>query len=384
MESIRILAFEPADNVGAYWVRDSCEALMGLGHTVEVIQLSPPHGKPLWEIIHRVKESHPDYLFTINHIGLIPELLKIIDIPIASWFIDDPFRYLKREDLSKDCIIFVCDRFYIKRLKEFGFKRVHYLPGATNPEIFKPIELNEEEKKRYGCNISFVGNSIYHALLTFKRYRDWLNDDARDVVDKALELQMENHLLDIHDILNGAQRAYGSFLSYPGLEHVENVRICIEFAAMSLYRKGIIEGVADLGLRLFGDEGWERLLDGKVKVEGEIDYRREVPLLYNASKINLNITKTQLKTTLNQRVFDVSACGGFLLTDYRRDLGEFFNIGEEVIYYKDKDELRGLVEYFLFHEDERMEIAKRARKRVLAEHTFSHRMDKMIEVMRAL
>jgi spore maturation protein CgeB len=267
-------------------------------------------------------------------------------------------------------------------LKEFGFEKVYHLPGATNPRIFRPIDLTKEERERYNCNISFVGNSIYHALSTFRKYYEWLGDDrAKEVLKKALELQMENHLLDIQDILFEAQNAYGSFLSYPGLEHVDNVRICIEFAAMSLYRKEVVEAVRDLGLRLYGDKGWERLLDGKVKVEGEIDYREEVPLLYNASKINLNITKTQLKTTINQRVFDVGACGGFLLTDYRREIGEFFKPGEEIIYYKDTDGLRELAEYFLHHEDEREEIAKKAMERVLRGHTFKARMERLVEIM---
>lgn len=382
---MKILAFEPADNVGKYWVQDSCEAFRDLGHRVEVIELSQPGGRPLAEIVDRLKEFQPDFIFTINHIGLIPEFLKIIDkmaIRTVSWFIDDPFRYLKKELTSKNCVVFSCDKIYIQRLKDFGFEKVHYLPGATNPKAFRPIELSQEEKERYNCNISFVGNSIYHAYATYKKYYEWLADsEVQRIIEEVLNLQKENPLLDISDILEEAQKVHKRLISYPGLEHIDSVKICLEFAAMSLYRKEMVETVTGFGLKLFGDDGWQELLDDKVEFQGEIDYRTEVPKLYNISKINLNITKTQLKTTINQRVFDVAACGGFILTDYRRGLGNLFEIGDEVIYYENKEDVRCKIQYYLEHEDERVEIARNAQRRVLKGHTFRHRMDEMIEVM---
>lgn len=383
---MKILAFEPADNVGRYWVQDSCEAMRELGHRVEVIGLDLPNGRPLVEIIDRLKEFQPDVIFTINHIGLIPEFLEVVNklgIFIASWFIDDPFRYLKPEIVIQNCIIFICDKIYIQRLRDFGFEKVCYLPGATSPKVFKPIELTQVEKEMYGCNISFVGNSIYHAYATYKKYYEWLADpEAQRIIEETLRLQRENHLLDISDILEVAQRVHNRILSYPGLEHIDSVKVCLEFAAMSLYRKEMIERVADLGLKLFGDDGWKRLLDGRVELQGEIDYRTEVPKLYNASKINLNITKTQLKTTINQRVFDVAACGGFILTDYRRDLGSFFEIDDEAIYYEDREDLRCKTQYYLEHEDEREKIAGNARRRVLKEHTFRHRMEEVLSIVK--
>ncbi|HAV43616.1 TPA: hypothetical protein DCX15_06350 [bacterium] len=382
---LKIFIFEPSDNVGAYWVRDSCEALKELGNKIEVVKLVST-GKPLIEILKRLKEFAPNLIFTINHIGLIPEFVEVVNrmsLPVASWFVDDPFRYLSPEIVIQNCIIFSCDKFYIQRLKDFGFKRVYYLPGATNPKVFKPIRLTQEEKERFCCNISFVGNSIYHAYATYKKYHEWIADPkTQRTIEEVLRLQKENHLLDISDILEETQRTHNCLLYYPGLEQIESVKICLEFAAMSLYRKKIIESVANLGLKLFGDDGWCTLLDGKIDLQREIDYRTELPKLYNASKINLNITKTQLKTTINQRVFDVAACKSFLLTDYRRDLGSLFEVGNEVVYYKDERDLRHKIQHYLGHEDERTEIAQRAQCRVLKEHTFLHRMKEAFNIIR--
>lgn len=133
---------------------------------------------------------------------------------------------------------------------------------------------------------------------------------------------------------------------------------------------------------LFGDKGWVHLLDGEKKVRffGMIGYDR-VCLVYKASKINLNINKITAKTGLNQRIFDVPVSDSFLLTDYRRDLSEFFNLDKEIVCYRDKEDLRDKANYFLNHPEERNRIVSNAKERILKEHTYKERMRYLIEVV---
>lgn len=107
----------------------------------------------------------------------------------------------------------------------------------------------------------------------------------------------------------------------------------------------------------------------------------DLPKLYNVTKIDINITRAQSKTSLPMRVFDVLACRAFLLTDYRRDLGELFSLGEEVVCYRDLDELRRLAEYYLKHEDQRLEIARKGEERILKDHTYKRRMATLVEIV---
>jgi spore maturation protein CgeB len=88
----------------------------------------------------------------------------------------------------------------------------------------------------------------------------------------------------------------------------------------------------------------------------------------------------QMKEAINQRVYDVSACGGFVLSDFRPDLGRLFELGKEVVGYRNREELKQMCNYFLRHPDEREEMAKRAQKRVLEEHTYKRRMEKIIKI----
>ena len=107
--------------------------------------------------------------------------------------------------------------------------------------------------------------------------------------------------------------------------------------------------------------------------------------LYNTSKIVLNITNWDPARylALNQRVFDVPATGAFLLTDYSPELEEHYRIGEEIVCYRDVDELKDKARYYLAHDSEREAIARRGYERALTLPTIRDRMAEMIRVVGA-
>ena len=89
-----------------------------------------------------------------------------------------------------------------------------------------------------------------------------------------------------------------------------------------------------------------------------------------------------MKEAVNQRVFDVPACGAFILTDYQKGLDELFDVGKEMIVYRDKDEIPVLVKYYLDNPEKREAVAKKGAERVLKEHTYKHRLDVIIRAMK--
>jgi spore maturation protein CgeB len=200
----------------------------------------------------------------------------------------------------------------------------------------------------------------------------------------VVRVQSENPLLEISAILEQVQSIHQYKIPFKTKLEKETFEIGLEFASMALHRKKILEEISDLGLHIYGGRDWKLLIDEKIPLHPPVYYPDELPKLYNASKINLNITLAQLKTGINLRPFEVSACEAFIITDYRKDLGELFEIGREIVCYKDTKELRDKVKYYLLHEREREEIAKRAHKRVLKEHTFDMRMQKVIEYIQEI
>ncbi len=97
------------------------------------------------------------------------------------------------------------------------------------------------------------------------------------------------------------------------------------------------------------------------------------------SKVGFNCTSRQMKGAVNQRVFDVPACGGFVLTDYREQMEALFEPGTEIIAYNDISEISPLLEKWLADDVGRAKVTAAARKRIMAEHTYEHRLSALLE-----
>ena len=70
--------------------------------------------------------------------------------------------------------------------------------------------------------------------------------------------------------------------------------------------------------------------------------------------------------------------GAFQLVDRRRLLPELF-AEDELACFDSEAELYEKIDYFLSHPDERARFCRRARERVLAEHTYAQRMRRLLD-----
>ncbi|MGL4209780.1 MAG: glycosyltransferase family protein, partial [Candidatus Adiutrix sp.] len=109
-----------------------------------------------------------------------------------------------------------------------------------------------------------------------------------------------------------------------------------------------------------------------------LDYYRELSPFYQNTAINLNITSRQMKTGLNQRIFDVPASGAFLLTDYRQQIENVFELGREIITYKSPEEALDLARFYTHNPHERQKIAQAALTRVKNCHLYRFRLAEII------
>jgi spore maturation protein CgeB len=147
------------------------------------------------------------------------------------------------------------------------------------------------------------------------------------------------------------------------------------------YRLACVRELAPFKPVIYGDPGWRELLEKGVVLRPEVNYYDELPQVYGATAINFNATSLQMKAAVNQRIFDAPAAGGFVLTDFREQLAELFKVGEEVACFMEPGEIPELVRFYLTHPQVREKMKGKARKRVLAEHTYRHRVALMLETM---
>lgn len=73
--------------------------------------------------------------------------------------------------------------------------------------------------------------------------------------------------------------------------------------------------------------------------------------------------------------------GGFLLTNYQIELGDFFENGKDLVYYDSLDDMMRKAEYYLDHEDERKTIAQNGLKKIVQYHTYEHRIDVILKTV---
>ncbi len=105
----------------------------------------------------------------------------------------------------------------------------------------------------------------------------------------------------------------------------------------------------------------------------------EHPAFYAASRLTLNVTRADMKACgwcPSGRLFEAAACGAPILTDTWDGLNTFFTPGEELLTAQTtRDALNAL------DRDDLPELARRARARVLAEHTSVHRADELLALL---
>ena len=146
-------------------------------------------------------------------------------------------------------------------------------------------------------------------------------------------------------------------------------------------RGRIVEGILhEPGLRIWGP-GWASFLISQLGEEGRHRFRGEelspdqVSKVYAASAVNLNSHHAQSRWGgLNTRAFEICATGGFQLTDYIRGMEELLEPGREVAVYETPQQVPELVRRYLKDPEGRARIARAGHERVLAQHTYCHRM----------
>jgi len=130
--------------------------------------------------------------------------------------------------------------------------------------------------------------------------------------------------------------------------------------------------------------GWPPDLLDPAYLRGSSVPNGELPAYYGSAAIVLNDHWQESAEAgfLNNRLYDVLASGGFVISDAVDGLREEFDDG--VVAYHDAADLVRLVDHYLADPAARAERAERGRRAVLERHTFSHRVDEILRLLERL
>ncbi|MGI8876195.1 MAG: CgeB family protein [Egibacteraceae bacterium] len=202
--------------------------------------------------------------------------------------------------------------------------------------------------------------------------------DAVLVASRTYARRLEGQLsVPVHPLLQFTDPALFYPDSDPGAGHdvafVGNMRSVLRPIVWDAIRSGHAPA-------LYG-EGW-RFVAPELAVAGHVEPHR-VRKIYSSSKVVLNDHWEDMRRHgfVNNRVYDVLACGGFLLSDRLPELAEEF--GDAVETYAGRRELAAKLDFYLLRGREREARGRRGREIVLERHTADHRAAKLLAIVEA-
>ena len=146
----------------------------------------------------------------------------------------------------------------------------------------------------------------------------------------------------------------------------------------TFYRKApkvVVEN--NLPITIYGDN-WDGLAKAKY-IDNQI-----LRKYYSSAKIVLNDTREAMKHFgfIINRIFDVTACNGFIISDYVKEVEDIY--GDSIPMYKNDEELISLLKYYLDpkNENERLEKIKRANEITLKYFTSDAAVKTFIDIDR--
>ncbi|KAF5046691.1 Glycosyl transferases group 1 [anaerobic digester metagenome] len=345
-------------------------------------------GKNLSEILQHtifaILKFKPDLVLTINsngidNSGFLSSFLEKHGIPLIVWFVDNPELFIigKEKIYPHNSLFFTCDPHGPQKVKRLTDIQTHVLPLAADKKIFQPISKN------YIRSVSFVGSTwtskiaACHKNFSFPRHL-------------LLQSAYISNLLAEHQPADGIayirhhyKNIYNEIIQTLSSEDQNGFWHLVYWEANRIYRKTCLEKTLTHNPLIAGDKYWKSLLpDEKFEFHPPIAYGNEVFKLYSLSCINFSCSSIQMSAAVTQRVFDIPASGGFVITDTREQLNDLFDADKESASYSSKDEINYLIEKFLKDEKQRISIIKNARLRIAKEHTYLHRVKKMIMIAR--
>ncbi|HPI76533.1 MAG TPA: glycosyltransferase [bacterium] len=318
---LRILAVKSVGRAGPFVILDLADAFRSLGADVQTFNLMPPGNRPLvqTDLLKRAVEAlatfKPHFVFAYganNHLTYTP--------PGAP-----------RQNLFCALGVPNVSIFYDSPLHSTIFSRLEY---GQRPELIHSFVwdrvLADDFARAGHSNVSYLPIATNTKIY-------------RPVPDSPADLA-----------------AYSAEISFVG--------------SYTYPREKALIPLAETGKLAVWGHDWRLATHPAIRaaVRRPVNNRTELVKVYRNSKININLTVEQGVSSLNMRVFDCAASGGFLISDYKTDFETLFGSGEYVT-FADPAELPALCERYLADPISRAEIARDARRRVLTTHDYPTR-----------
>lgn len=325
-----------------------------------------------------LKDSIFEKVFSVNFSPLISKICQDFQIEYISWIYDSPIHIRNLDLMRNSCnYIYIFDRGLVEQYKKMGINAIH-LPLAVDTEMFLKASKRTDEK--YKSDISMVGQlykTEYQYFMT--PLCEYQKGYFEGIINAQMKLNIANMIPEwitdsLLDEINDVYTKVSTDNFQMGRRELEFL-IAQEVTARERYLALALLS-SKQQVKLFSNDTDERLKN--VGFEKYVDYSTQMPAVFANSKINLNISLRTIQSGIPLRVIDILGCGGFCISNFRSELIEYFNVGEEIEIYNSLEELVEKAEFYLKNDDLRKKIALAGLDRVKKDFTFEDRIRQML------
>ena len=322
-----------------------------------------------------------DAVFTVNYFPVIAKVCGKCGRKYLSWSYDCPLNVYDIEDTLglPTNYVFLFDRIQVKTYRARGFTNVYHLPLGISSERLKGIAVTREELPFYEADIAFVGK-LYQSMLPI--IAAGMDDYTRGYLNAIAEMQRkvygaffaENLLT--KELLTNINRQLTDTSWQYGVISREQFLYALATYITYKERVMLLKQLSERHhLKLYSGEASHEL--DKVIYQGRVSYLNEMPKVFAASKINLNITVKNTQSGMPLRVLDIMGCGGFLLSNYQPELVEFFVPDVDFVYYESIEDALEKADFYLHHESERKKIAANGCQKCHEQFDYEQQLSKL-------
>lgn len=278
------------------------------------------------------------------------------------------------------------------KIQELGYGKYCKLidaPVPANEKIYKIYELTKEEKEKYSADISLV----CHASETEEFIREFPSEFGEENIQylvKQILLIYKEHvkntgkfLYTSDEFIQYVQQSFGDLgIGKERLMVYVAQQMFTEFN-QRVFRTTVVDWIIEAGytnIKLWGN-GWIKNSKYSKYAMGAAENGEVLSKIYQASKINIG---NNISTTSAARTWECMLSGGFYISNYIpadadiTDIRKILKLDEDVICFKNKEDLLQKINYYLSHEKERKIMIKRGREIALEKMTFNKLMKKVL------
>lgn len=346
------------------------------------------------EFCKKLIDEKADAVFSYDYFPLISDICNINNVPYLSWIYDCPMNTLLSYTVSNSTnYIFCFDKMYADRLRESGrVKNCIYFPLGGNTDLKLEIEsrqkYNNDLADKYSSDISFLGNFYNDSKnrLRFTKLTPYADGYIEGMIQAQLKIYGYNFIREIIPEKVAGEVIEKCCLKLGDLYRCDITQLAADAISMEVSareREEVIYNLSRYGnVKLYTSSVLpERLEKANIICMGYADYYADMPYIFYNSKININITSKTIRSGIPLRVFDILSCGGFCITNYQREISEFFDDGKDIVMYSDIDDLCSKVRYYLEHDEERNEIAQRGYEKMKSKFELRDRITQMFSMV---